>query len=129
MVLPQFLVSDNGFLQAIHMKFRESWEAGAHHWPLPLEDRNPAELKQWPEQVLWAQRVLDVGLRQLPNIRRVTDSEGNVKSGKGGFVMFEAKGKKDVAMAALMAFAGAEYWLQGSEIENEVEAEASLAVY
>jgi hypothetical protein len=127
LVIPQFLVSDDGFLQAVHSRFRESWEAGEHHWPMPLDDRSPNEVKQWPEQVLWAQRVLDAGLKQFPNIRRVTDAKGNVRTSARGFVMFEAKGKKDVAMAALMAFAAGELWLKGFvEGANEEASEFAM---
>lgn len=127
-VNPNFLVSDEGFLQATHARYAQSWEAGEHHWPLQIEDRSPNEVKGWDLDQFWSHKTMDEGLKQLENVRQVTDDDGNVKKSKRGFTMFDAKGKKDVAYSSLYAHAAGELWLTESLEDQEEEGENCMAV-
>jgi hypothetical protein len=124
-VIPQFLTAEEGFVEAMHRRYRESWEASEHHWPLPIEDRSPTEVKQWSQEQVWAQRVLDMGIKELANVKQLTDKDGvSPLTSKRGFRMFEAKGKKDVAYASMMAFVGAELWINQAATGEEDEEES-----
>jgi hypothetical protein len=148
-IQPQFLRAEEGFIEAWHQKYREGWEAGAHHWSLALEDRNPAEVggrtpnaqrptpnAQWQraegggwtrDQVI-AQRILDIGLKELASVRQLTKDDMPLTS-KAGFRMFEARGKKDVAYGSLYAFAAGQLWLKQMGSMEESEAAAACAVF
>lgn len=116
---PHFLTSDEGFIEATHRSYREAWEAGEHHWPLSLEDRAPSQIAGWTRDQVWAQKIFDMGMKQLTNVRQLTDSTGRILTSKRGFSMFEAKGKKDVAYASLYAHAGGQLSLLTEEEEEE----------
>lgn len=119
-VLPQFLRAEEGFIEAQHQRFREAWEATEFHWPSMMEDRNPNEVKQWRREQVWAQRILDAGLRELSSVRQLMKDDAPMTS-KMGFRMFEARGKKDVAYAALQAYSGGRLWLKETEMMGEGE--------
>jgi len=120
-VTPQFLTAEEGFIEWWHRRFRQSWEAQEHEWPMPIEDRSPVEVKRWRREQLWAARLLDAASKELSSVRQLTDKDGVTPlTSKRGFKMFEAKGKKDLAYAALMGFAGGELILRkGANIEED----------
>lgn len=128
-ILPNFLTGDDGFLEAIHRRYREAWEGEEHHYPLKLEDRAPEQVKGWTQEQVWAQRVLDAGLKQLSNVRQA-ERDGKIMTTARGFRMFIATGKKDVAYAGLYAHAGGQLWLkkveEGEGAEDEAEAMISF---
>jgi hypothetical protein len=119
-VMPQFLVAEEGFIEWWHKQFRQSWEAGEHEWPMPIADRSPAEVKRWRREQLWAQRLLDAALAEISSVRTVTAPDGITPlMSKRGFRMFDAKAKKDLAYSSLMGFAGGEVILkQGIGVEE-----------
>jgi hypothetical protein len=124
-VTPQFLVAEEGFIEWWHKKFRQSWEAQEHEWPMPIEDRSPREVQQWRREQLWAQRLLDAAAKELSNVRQLVDKDGVTPlTSKRGFKMFEAKGKKDLAYASLMAFSGGELLAQKGVTADEGETAA-----
>lgn len=128
-ILPQFLTGDDGFLEAIHRRYREAWEGGEHHWPMKMEDRDPQQIKTWGQEQIWAQRILDVGLKQLGNVRQAVGKDGSILTSSRGFRMFLASGKKDVAYSSLYAHAGGQLWLKKREEEGAVEEAAAIEAW
>ena len=127
-ILPGFLTGDDGFLEAIHRRYRESWIGQEHHWPQKLEDRDPAAVRGWGQEHILAQRVLDLGLKQLANVRQA-EKDGKIMTTARGFRMFLASGKKDVAYAGLYAHAGGQLYLKKREEEGETEESVAMAAY
>lgn len=126
-VQAQFLRAEEGFIEAQHQRFRSAWEAGELHWPMSIEDRSPIEVKQWNREQLWAQRILDAGLHELMSVRQLMKDDAPATSSRG-FRMFEARGKKDIAYAALQAFAGGQLWFKETEGMSEGEGDAGFNV-
>lgn len=123
----QYLTGDDGFLDASHRRYREGWEAGEFVYPMPIENRAPAEVRAWSQSQLWAQRYLDLGLKQLARVRQLTRADGTADTTARGFARFQAPGKKDLAYAGLYAFTGAQLWMRdhalGLDGDNEVACE------
>ena len=103
-VEPQFMVSDDGFLSAFHASYRQAWESGQILWPQFAENRTRAEMQNWSEAQVWAQRALELVFKQLCNVQQAMDGDRPLVS-KRGFPLFMAVGKKDGAYASLYAFA------------------------
>ena len=119
LVEPDYLRGEEGFLAAMHLRYREAWEAQEVLLPLALDRRPPAEVAGWRPEVIEAQKTLDIGVGQLANVRQLTSAEGHPLTSKRGFALFGATGKKDVAYAMLYAFCGGQLWfyLHGDEEE------------
>lgn len=119
-VEPQYLTGDDGFLAACHLRYREAWEAGEVDLPLALEDRRPDEVEKWRPEQIAALKVIEIGIKQLSNVRQITNEAGEPLTSRRGFALFEAKGKKDVAYAKFYAFIGGVLWfhLLDEEMEN-----------
>src|SRR5581483_10725734 len=120
-----YLVSEEGFIHAWHLLYRQAWEGAHFAYPLPIDERDPKELRGLPEMLLHALRYLSIGLKQLNNIRQLTDKDGHIiTSRRGGFPLYRAVGKKDVAYSGLFAFAAGELMLRGSASEEEEDPDA-----
>jgi len=122
LVEPDYLRGPEGFLAAMHLKYREAWEMKQIHLPLAFDERPDSLTKLWTPEMVSAQKVLDLGVKQLSNVRQVTNSEGNPLTSKRGFPLFESKMKKDVAYAKFQAFIGGLLWFhQHGDGESEEE--------
>ena len=122
---PQFLVSDDGFIDAAHRGFRQGWEAREFLQPQLIENRSRAQVAQMTPQQKFANQALDTGFKQLLTVRQITRSDGTPQLSRRGFAMFDAKGKKDAAYAMLYARIGAQYWFKqfvtGAEDDGDLE--------
>ena len=94
---PQFLTGSEGLVAAAHRDFRAGWESTQFHWPQLIENRPRAELVRYDAQQMLAQRNLDTAFKQLLRVRVLTDKNGAPMTSARGFVLFDAKGKKDAA--------------------------------
>lgn len=117
----QYLTSDDGFIAYWHLQYRMAWEACGIAVPMPMEERNPAEVKIWSPDQLEAQRALDIGIKQLNNVRQLTNKDGAVLVSRRGFPMFAAVGKKDVAYAKWYAWCASRLVLHSAEGESDDE--------
>lgn len=122
----QFLTGDDGFLDAAHRRYREGWEAGEFVHPMPIENRSPAEVRLWSPSQLWAQRYLDLGLKQLARVRQLTRPDGSADTTARGFARFQAPGKKDLAYAGLYAFTGGQLWMRDHALGLDGDREAAV---
>lgn len=125
------LVSDDGFLAQWHDRFQGAWHAREVVCPIALEDRGMAEGRRmkdegpaWEPEKIEANRVLDLGLLQLTRINKlIRTGDGGAQMSRKGFPLFRATGKKDIAMAKLMAFAGALHYIETQGGKREAEEE------
>ena len=122
----QFLTDDAGFLDAAHRRYREGWEAGEFVYPMPIENRAPAEVRLWTPSQLWAQRYLDLGLKQLMRVRQLTRADGSADTTSRGFARFQAPGKKDIAYAGLYAFTGGQLWMRDHALGLDGDRETAV---
>lgn len=107
----QFLVSDDGFLDAAHRRFREGWEGQQFLWPQMTANRAPAEVRGFNDAERWAQRYLDIAIEQLTHVRQAIRSDGTPDLTSRGFARFQSPRKKDLAYSAFYAFIGAVLWM------------------
>ena len=131
LVEPDYLRGEEGFLAAMHLRFREAWEAQEFVVPLALDRRPPAEVARWRPEVIEAQKCLEVGCGQLANVRQLTNAEGHPLTSKRGFALFGATGKKDIAYAMFYAFCGTQLWFHlfaDGAAEEEEEGESYFTV-
>jgi hypothetical protein len=128
-VEPRQLVSDDGFIEACHQNYREGWEAGMFHWPLRLQDRAPAEIRGWAQEIVDAQGYLDLILQQLENVVQLTGEDGRPLVSKRGFKLFGSRGKKDGPYASLYAWVGAQLWLHSElDVVSEQDEDAQFSI-
>lgn len=109
---PQYLTGSEGLVAAAHRDFRAGWEGMQFHWPQQEHDRTRAEMAAWDATTRQAQKAMDIAFSQLLNIRVLTDKNGNPLTSSKGFLLFDAKGKKDAAYAAMYAYSGAMLWFK-----------------
>lgn len=123
----QFMVSDDGFLDACHRRFREAWEAPQFVWPQRLEHRAPAQVRGFSHQELWAHRYLDLAMDQLSRVRQAVKADGTPDLTSRGFARFESPKKKDLAYAVFYSFIAAVRWMHehsmGMDSDGEVACE------
>jgi hypothetical protein len=124
---PQYLSSDEGFIAFWHLQFRMAWEGGHIAVPMAMEERSPAEIRGWTPDQVWAQRILDTGMKQLNNVRQLT-KDGEVVTSRRGFPMFQAVGKKDVAYAMWYAWCGMQALMRDAGAGMEMDAEDCFGV-
>jgi len=118
---PQFLTGDEGFIAACHLRYREAWQAAELHVPATIEERKKGEVEQWTREQVTAQKVIDIGIKQLANVRQLTNKAGEPQMSSRGFPLFIAQGKKDVAYAQFYSFIGAMLWLSLQQREEETK--------
>jgi hypothetical protein len=120
---PQYLASDDGFIAGLHLKYREAWEAGHFHYPMPMTERDDGTLALWTPDQKEAQKTLDTGLIQLGNVQQMTDGDGKIVLSKGnGFPLFRAVGRKDIAYAGFYGYCGVlSHFHQPEETQDDVD--------
>lgn len=118
-----YLTGDDGFIAYWHLQFRMAWEAQQVSVPMSLEERPQNEVKLWTPDELATQRVLDIGYKQLSNVRTLTDKNNAVILSGHGFPMFKAVGKKDVAYGMWYAWCGSRLVMQANAVNQEMQSE------
>lgn len=106
---PRFLVSDDGIVEAIHLKAQEMFYGQQIQWPLSPDDWNKAAYNALGEEERRSLMFLNMTLNQFHNIKvKMTTRNGEDVPlvSKQGFRSFTAIGKKDLAYAALYGLAG-----------------------
>lgn len=121
LILPHYLTNDGGFIEAMHEEYRKGWEAPDFHWPMPMEDRPSEAIRQFSQEQLDGQAALEKVLKELENVRIVTNKAGDPIISRAGFKQFEALGKKDGAYASLFAKSGAQLWFATGDVIEEDE--------
>jgi len=124
-----FLTGDDGFISYWHLQYRMAWEAREIGVPMPMEDRDRKVTDAWPSDRQWAQRVLDIGMKQLNNVRQLTDKANVVMTSARGFPIFRAVGKKDVAYSKWYAWCGGRLVLAANQAASEVDDEACFSAF
>ena len=124
---PGYYLHDGGFIAGMHLKYREAWEERSIYTVLPFEDRRPEETADWTPEQRMAQTCLDISRTQLVNVRQVTDSDGRLILSRGGFPVYEAAGKKDLAYSGFYAYAGSLSYFR-DRLEDFVEEDTDVVM-
>lgn len=106
---PRFLVSDDGIVEAIHLKAQDLFYSQSIRWPLSPEMMPKAVLEALSPEDRQSLVYLDMTLKQLMNVKaKMTTKNGEdvALTTRQGFRSFDARGKKDLAYAALYGLAG-----------------------
>lgn len=124
----QFMVSDDGFLDACHRRFREAWEATQFVWPQRLEHRAPSEVREMIHNTLWAHKYLDLAMDQLSQVRQAVKADGTPDLTSRGFARFQSPRKKDLAYAAFYAYIAALKWMHDHALGIDTEGEVACEI-
>lgn len=121
--------SNDGILENMHRKMRDAWETRTIAWPMPLDMRPAASLRDWEQERLRFGRTLDEAFQQFGQIKVLVDRDGTPRLTANGRHRFAArKGKKDIAYAILYGFIAILSLVTDPEGMNAGEAD-SEAVY
>ncbi len=101
-----FLISDDGLLEAAHRAFREAIEAREFAIPQLAANRSRGDKAPPGSGENYAQTALDTIFKQMTQVTEKTDEDGRPIITKRGFKIFNSKIKKDGAYARLYAFCG-----------------------
>lgn len=111
------LKGEDNLIDAAHCEMHEAIEHTAFAFPRPFNEWPKEETDKWPEEKVWANKLLDLTRKQLASIAVLTDDQGNYVFTKNNAHQFEAKGRKDFAYAAIHAFVRFLVWLKFSELD------------
>ena len=104
-----WLKDEAGLIAATHNQCRKRLVAWQIAFPAPLDHhrRSKASVQEWTPEMVEASKGLALLQREWANVgQRIKN--GNPMVSSHGYPLFGARGKKDVAMSAVMAFAGVE---------------------
>lgn len=118
------LPGDDMLVDAMHVTVLDALETGV--WALPpCPDKGEmAKLHEgWPEEKIWAHKLLMQGRKQMGSGRVVMNDDGTYALTKRGARQWEWTGKKDVAYAKFYAYVAFRIWLAGGDENLEVKGE------
>jgi hypothetical protein len=125
---PRFLSSDDGIVEAIHLKAQEMFYGQQLRWPMSPDDWGKKELQALGEEERRSLMFLNMTLQQLVSIKtKMTTKNGEEVPvvTKQGFRSFTATGKKDLAYAALYGLAGILSLIHDPELADRDSADPS----
>lgn len=123
----RFLVSDDGIVEAIHLKAQEMFFARQLEWQAAPEDWRRADLAALDAADRRSLEAIHTTLSQLARIKvRMTTRNGEevAMTTRQGFRSFTAVGKKDLAYACLYGLAGLLSLLHDPDFDAAGEADA-----
>ncbi len=123
-----YRTGDEGFIERSHMLFRDAWYGRQFLYPARVQDRAREQMQGWSRERMFAQHFLDMTAKQVAAVRQLRRPDGTKLVSGRGFGLFEAKGKKDLAYAALYAFMGGLLWMQDQDFRSAANAGGCFAV-
>lgn len=124
---PKYMATDDGVVQGIQLEAQGLFASNSIMWPLFPEEMSKAQLATLDVEQLKSLADLSITVGQFLNIKvqMVTkDGEQKPRVNKSGFFSFDARGKKDLAYAALMGLAGLLSLLRDPEFQPETKEES-----
>lgn len=119
---PDYMATDDGVVQGIQLEAQNLFASNSIMWPLFPEDMSKAALAMFDQEQRKSAADLAITVGQFLNIKvqMVTkDGQQQPRTNKSGFFSFEARGKKDLAYAALMGLAALLSLLRDPEFQPD----------
>lgn len=97
-----------------HVEFQEGFRNGIG-LPTPYRKRHRSEIDGWSEERMWSNKFIDQMVKQLLGINVLTNPDGTAVYTKQQARCFTSRGKKDFAMAGLMAWMAFLAWMRSHD--------------
>lgn len=115
---------------AVISSFQDAVDHGVVAWPAAIEDwfvERKLEVTAWPEERLWALKVLNAGPEQLKGASVLTGEDGiEVRTARGAR-QFKWMGKSDIGLAHIYCYAAFLIWLHSERWRRRVAPEDECA--